>query len=125
MAMDMTEFTRAAASGGIVAGLAYWMSNGTQPTQELLTVAAIQAVSVLVSDRVHVMAMVWPSNITGALGTGATYAAVRYYLKGETDWTSNAGYSAASDYVARAGSDMLTKNLTGGAAADADSDWGE
>lgn len=123
--MDMSEYTRAAASGGIIAGLAWYMSGGTQPTQELLTVAAIQALSVLVSDRAHMMAMVWPSSITGALGTGASYAAVRYYLKQETDWMTNAGYSAASDYAARVGSDMLTKNLPGGAAADADDDWGE
>ena len=129
MSMTMDDYIRAGVSGGVLAGLAWYMSGGTQPTQELLTVAGLQAVSTLVSDRVHLMLMIYPSHITGALGTGAAYAGMRYALKGEQaqqDITMNVGYAAATDYAARFATDALVtaKNVVGGVAAeDANDNW--
>jgi hypothetical protein len=111
MSMSTPDYIRAAVSGGVLAGVAYWMSGGSQPSAQLLTVAGVQAVSSLFSDRAHAMLMVYPSTLTGALGTGGAYAGIRYLWKGEMDYVANGGYSAAADLAARYAEDMALASV--------------
>jgi hypothetical protein len=87
--------------------------------------AGIQAASSVASEVVHNATGMYPTNITSAVVTGATYTAVQYFVRGEDNYLSNYGVSAGSEFVARTVGDML--NLGGGAAEEGDdsSEWGE
>lgn len=120
MSMRAEDYLRAAVSGGLLGAASWWMSGRTD---NVLIVGGLQAVSTLVSDRVHSVLMSYPTTISGALGTGAAYTAARYVIMGETDYMTNVGYSAAADFGARTATDMLLASQN--AAAMDDTDDGE
>lgn len=98
--MDTSQLYRAAISAGVFIGVCM-AAGGGAPVSTYAKAAAVQVAASWGSDRVHTMLMMWPSNLTSAVVTGALYTTTQHFALGDRNDVSNYLVSAGSEYAAR------------------------
>ena len=106
--MNGFNVLQAAASAGILAGVAYVMNPSSFASGELLKLAAFQAGCSLASDAAHKALQIESSAISDSLATGAFYAAINRFVLGNNEYDFETfAVSAGSQFAAATGSSLF------------------
>jgi predicted ABC-type sugar transport system permease subunit len=105
--MDSASYSRALISGGVLAAVAYTMSQGSHGFADYAMTGALQAAASLGSDTVHDILTMYPTKVTAAVVTGGLFSAAQMYLRGDNNLVMNYGTSAGSEWAARIGQGWL------------------
>jgi hypothetical protein len=94
--------TRAFLTAGVWAGVSYALAMvaGTGvDTMAVLTDGASMGAASLTSDTLHSTVGMAPTGLTAAVGTGASFAAIQSFLRGDNNMAINFACGAASDML--------------------------
>jgi hypothetical protein len=94
--------TRAFLTAGVWAGVSYVLAMvaGTGvDTMAVLTDGASMGAASLTSDTLHSTVGMAPTGLTAAVGTGASFAAIQSFLRGDNNMAVNFAMGAASDML--------------------------
>ena len=94
--------SRAVLTAGVWAGVSYVLAmvGGIEPDMTaVLTDGASMGAASLTSDTLHSTMRMNPTGITAAVGTGASFAAIQAFLRGDNNYALNFASGAASDML--------------------------
>jgi hypothetical protein len=94
--------TRAFLTAGVWAGVSYalaMVAGVPADMMAVLTDGASMGAASLTSDTLHSTLGMPPTGITAAVGTGASFAAIQSFLRGDNNYAVNFASGAASDML--------------------------